>query len=206
MGDAARALGECFQCDHGSGHGRRSDHVDHFWIADQFPVSRADEGVQRCADHALHTCGIAIHSLRIVGRGHCGVADLGGFGRARWPGSRLPYPVGSRKRRDHFAATEEHADLHHLPSGNGLRTAHGEPGGPVVFEGPGQGIVQPTFLDQVPPGRIENIRNYALDREGGYGYYMYRIRFKAVIEPDLGGYMSTKVTVNLPDETVEAIK
>jgi hypothetical protein len=58
----------------------------------------------------------------------------------------------------------------------------------------------------VPPGRIENIRNYALDREGGYGYYMYRIRFKAVIEPDLGGYMSTKVTVNLPDETVEAIK
>src|ERR1039457_2726094 len=58
MGDTAGALGERFQCNHGSGHGWPSDHLDLFWIADQFPLSRASEGGQRRADHALHTGGI----------------------------------------------------------------------------------------------------------------------------------------------------
>jgi hypothetical protein len=53
---------------------------------------------------------------------------------------------------------------------------------------------------------LANVGGSDIDNRTEYGYYTYKIRLNAVIEQILGGCMSTKVTVNLPDETVDAIK
>ncbi len=134
LGEAAGALGKCLQCDHGSGHRRPGDHAGHFWLLISF-LYPAQVRASNDVPTMLYTPAELQSTPFELSMGAANADSLVVEAYVGADGRVQDYRILSAPEDAEaiLAATEEHADLHHLPSRDRLRPAYRQPGGPDVL-------------------------------------------------------------------------